>query len=81
MPNLTTVENGAGGSWTVEHDESDRLTHIGGFLLTYRTFGSITLAARLNHDEKVRGTGVLLQRLATIPPGRSTSYLWHPDDK
>jgi len=81
MPNPSTVERGAGGIWTVEHNESDRLTHIGGFLMTYRTFGSITLATQLSLDEKTRGTRILLERLVTIPLGRSSSYLWHPDDE
>jgi len=81
MPNLPTLENDTGGTWTVEHEESERLTHIGGFLMSYRTFGSITLATQLSLDEKTRGTRILLERLATIPLGRSSSYLWHPDDE
>lgn len=81
MPNLRTLENDMGDIWTVEHEESERITHIGGFLLTHRTFGSITLAAQLTPDEKTRGTRVLLQRLASIPVGRFSSYLWHPDDE
>lgn len=81
MPNLRMLENDTGDTWTVEHEESERLTHIGGFLLTHRRFGSITLATRLTPDEKTRGTKVLLQRLAAIPIGRSSSHLWHPDDE
>jgi len=81
MPNIQTLENYAGGTWIVEQEESESLTHIGGFLMTHRTFGCITLATHLTPDEKARGTKILLQRLAATPLGRSGSYLWHPDDE
>ena len=81
MANVRTLENDTGEAWMVEQEESERLTHIGGFLLTHRATGNITLASHLPPDEKARGTKILLQRLAAIPLGRSSSYLWHPDDE
>lgn len=80
MPTAQTLKNDAGDTWVVELDESERLTHIGGFLLTHRSFSSITLASQLTPDEKARGIEILLQRLAATPIGRSSSYLWHLDD-
>jgi hypothetical protein len=80
MHTVQTLVTAQGESWTVEHRESERLTHIGGFLMTHGDLGCITLSARLAEKDKARGREVLLNRLGCLAVGTSGVRLWHPDD-
>lgn len=80
MDMVQTLVNRFGEPWTVEHCDSGRLTHIGGFLMTCGDLGCITLSAQLTQEDKARGREMLLSRLNTIPIGTSGVHLWHPDD-
>lgn len=77
----TALVNQYGESWTVEHRESERLTNLGGFLVTYADLSCIIVSTRLPLEAKDRGREVLLDRLMTLPVGTSGMSLWHPDDE
>ena len=81
MENPKTLTNCYGQSWRVEHHESERLTHIGGYLMTYRDSGRITLSTQLTAADKARARSQLLEQLSKTPVGTSGVLLWHPADE
>jgi hypothetical protein len=60
--------------------ESERLRHIGGFLMTYGSQCRVVLSADLPDGEKERGLKHLLVRLADTPIGETGMYLWSATD-
>jgi hypothetical protein len=80
MERTQTLVNNFGEVWTVEHHESERLTHIGGFLLIFEDLSSITLSTQLTAEDRAHGREVLLGQLATLPIGTRGTHLWHPAD-
>lgn len=75
-----TLVNRYGDEWAIEQRESERLTNIGGYLMTYADLSCITLSKRLAETDKARGREVMLDRLMDTPVGTSGVYLWEPDD-
>jgi hypothetical protein len=71
-----TYINRYGDLWRVEHEESDWLSTLDGFLMTYKDIGRITLNTKLSAGEKERGYSLLLDHLTTIPVGSSSVLLW-----
>ena len=81
---MNTVEmlvNRYGESWHVEHSESERLTHIGGYVMTYQDHGKVILSIWLSTRDKARGRERLLHYLSQTATGTSGVLLWHPDDE
>lgn len=76
-----TLANRDGNHWIVEHCESERLTHIGGFLMTYNGLGCIIISSSLTDVDKARGREVLRRHLVETPIGTSGTVLWHPGDE
>lgn len=76
-----TLVDSNGHCWTVEYRESQRLTHIGGFLVTCEREGCITLNAQLSEGDKARGRELMLHRLIAGKVGERSIYLWHPEDE
>jgi len=74
-----TLVNRYGDPWAVEQRESEALTRLGGFLMTYGDQSCLTLNARLSEADKARGREEILDRLTTTPTGISSTVLWHPD--
>lgn len=66
--------------WTVEHCASERLTHIGGFLITYGDLSRVTISTRLSEADQTRGRNQLLNYLSNTPVGTAHILLWHPAD-
>ena len=66
--------------WSLEYRESDRLRHIGGFLITYGSQCRVVLSASLPDGEKEHGLKYLLVRLADTPIGETGVYLWNATD-
>jgi hypothetical protein len=75
-----TLVNRYGDLWIVEQRESERLTHIGGFLMIHNNLGWLTLSALLSVEDKAWGREHLLSRLAETPIGTAGTVLWHPND-
>jgi hypothetical protein len=80
MNTTQALVNKFGETWNVEHLESHRLIHVGGFLMACGAESCITLSAELSTDDKTRGQESLLRRLETLPVGTLGTYLWHPGD-
>ena len=75
-----TLANREGQLWSVEYRESERLTHIDGFLMTYQDLSCITLSSHLNEADKARGRAWLLDRLAETNLGASDVHFWYAAD-
>jgi hypothetical protein len=65
----------------VEYRESDRLTTVGGFLMTFGSQRRITMSTQLSTDEKERGIAYLLRCLADAPSHTQHVFLWGADDE
>ncbi len=59
----------------------ERLSHIGGYLMTYGDSGRITLSSQLPATDRIRALSQLLERLTQTPVGTSGVLLWHPTDE
>jgi len=81
MKDEKTLVNCQGQVWQIEHYESERLTHVGGYLITYQTRGRVTLSTQLSDDDKTKGKRHLLNLLSKRPTGTNGVLLWHPDDE
>jgi len=81
MPTEETLTNRDGNLWMIEHCESERLSHIGGFLMTYDDLSCITISTHLTDTDKARGRAVLRHHLVQTPTGTSGTVLWHPDNE
>lgn len=60
----------------VDYRESDHLTNLGGFLMTYGNQCRITMSARLSTEEKARGMEYLIGHLDEMTSGKPGVYLW-----
>jgi hypothetical protein len=81
MDAVQTIVDRSGALWTVEHRESERLHHIGGFLVTCDGESCLTLSARISDGDKARGREVLIDSLVSQRVARRGVQLWHPDDE
>jgi hypothetical protein len=81
MEKEQTLLNRYGEVWYVEHSESERLTHIGGYVMTNSDHSKVTLSTQLSPQEKARGQIRLLEYLAQTATNTSGIFLWHPDDE
>lgn len=81
MPTHRTLSNHYGESWQVEHYESERLTHIGGYLITYQDTSRLIFSSHLSLLDKQRCQEHLLEHLTRTPLGTNEVILWHPDDE
>lgn len=79
MSTLQTLINQDGDIWTVEYRESQRLTRIGGFLMTYGAQSSIILSKKLTDNAKDRGHTTLLEQLYRTPIGKAGTTFWEPE--
>lgn len=77
---MQTLINQAGEIWEVEHRASERLTHIGGYLVICGELGCVVVSAALPEGEQQRGRVALLDQLAAMPLGTLGVRLWHPED-
>jgi len=66
-----------GHRWTVEYRESESLSHIDGFLMTYDDTSCIILGKQLSAIDKARGRMQLLDHLRIIAIGTSSLRLWY----
>lgn len=64
----------------VEYRESDKLTTVGGFLMTLGSQRRITMSAQLSVAEKERGVAYLLRCLARALPDTQQVFLWDTED-
>lgn len=81
MQKIETVTNRFGDQWTLEHEESGRLTSIDGFLMTWHDLSRITLSSRLNGEDKERARTSLVQRLLETPIGKAITILYMCTDE
>jgi hypothetical protein len=70
----------SGFAWTVEHRESDRLSTIGGYLMTNDGEGCLTLSSRLSDQDRSRGREKLTDDLVQERIPRRGVRLWRPSD-
>lgn len=63
----------------IEYRESDRLAHLGAFLMRHGTRRRITVNARLTAEEKEEAVAFLLDHLAQTPERTTDAYLWVRD--
>lgn len=75
---MSKLKNRQGEEWTIEEQESGRLTTIGGILQTFANRGMVALSKRLSSEDKDRGRSQLLDRLTDLPVGTSSVETWHP---
>lgn len=76
MELMNTLVSDLGAPWNMKYSESEHLTHIGGFLMTYGKQCRVTLSTHLSKEEKVFGLKHLLACLAETPPGSASVHLW-----
>ena len=81
MKRRTTLTNHDGEHWTVEYCESNSLTQVGGFLVTYGASSCITMNANLARAEKRRNRRHFIRQLMMLPLGTSAVHLWSNDEQ
>lgn len=64
-----------------EYHESQQLTHIDGFLVSYNGHGRLTLSADLSDQEKLHGARRLLDQLEQTVAGEPQLFFWTRDDR
>lgn len=75
------LTNQYGNQWQVEYEESERLTTIGGYLITYGSIGCVTVSAMLTPEVKAQGHAALLRYLQALKVGTPGVHLWRPDNE
>lgn len=70
------IVNVEGERWELSFRESNDLSHIGGFLMTYGNQCSITLYAALDNIEKQQAQAYLLKRLKALSIHTATVFFW-----
>lgn len=69
-----------GDQWTLEHEESNHLETIDGFLMTWFNLSKIILSTYLTAEDRARARGFLEQRLVELPVGDTKLILWSNGD-
>lgn len=70
--------NRRGDDWNVEEAESDRLTTIGGYVMTHENNSRVKINAHLSGADKSRGRKTLLGWLFSKDIGTSGVDVWEP---
>jgi hypothetical protein len=73
MPKLMDSVRTPSGTYMVEIDESNQLTHIDAFLVTVGDRMRVTLSARLSSQDKQQGVRELLN---SVKRGSARSLVW-----
>lgn len=67
--------------YDIDYRESNDMTLLGGFLMTFKNQRRITINARLTEEEKAQGLAHMLEYLERVGDTQVIMYLWTADQE